>query len=374
MTIAFYAPLKPHDHPIPSGDRRMAGLLLDALHLIDQKVQVVSRLRAYEGQGDRGIQEAIRHKAITEADKYLKSGHKPKIWLTYHLYHKAPDWIGPRIARALDIPYWVAEASFAPKQAGGPWASGHEAVADALRLADGVIQLNPTDRGCVEPMLKPGAAIVDIAPFVDPAPYERATRHKGSLRREIAGTLGIDPGLPWVVTVAMMRPGDKTASYKSLFKSLKNLTDIPFAHMIIGDGPTADEIKIIYKNRPETYFLGSKSEVDLRAFLAAADIFAWPGLNEAFGLALLEAQASALPVVSADRPGIAGMIRHGETGLLVPEGDIDAMSDALRHLLGDTDLRHRVGANALKKVSQEHSLTSAADRLRDALNLREQPQ
>ena len=44
----------------------------------------------------------------------------PELWFTYHLYHKAPDWLGPRIAGALGIPYVVAEASFAPKQAGGP--------------------------------------------------------------------------------------------------------------------------------------------------------------------------------------------------------------------------------------------------------------
>ena len=46
---------------------------------------------------------------------------RPRAWLTYHAYHKSPDWLGPAVADALGIPYLLVEASFAPKQAGGPW-------------------------------------------------------------------------------------------------------------------------------------------------------------------------------------------------------------------------------------------------------------
>ena len=61
------------------------------------------------------------------------------------------------VATALAIPYVVAEASFAPKRAGGPWALGHNAVEQALRSADHVLALNADDQACVTPLLKPGA-------------------------------------------------------------------------------------------------------------------------------------------------------------------------------------------------------------------------
>src|SRR5207253_11404693 len=60
----------------------------------------------------------------------------PELWFTYHLYHKAPDWLGPQIADALRIPYVVAEASDAPKQASRGWAAGRRAAERAIRRSE----------------------------------------------------------------------------------------------------------------------------------------------------------------------------------------------------------------------------------------------
>src|SRR5690606_40657212 len=98
-------------------------------------------------------------------------GARPDLWFTYHLYHKAPDWIGPVVAKALGIPYVVAEASFAPKRAGGAWDIGHRAVEAALGDAEAVFHLNIRDSACVDPLLKPGAASVRLPPFLDLAPF-----------------------------------------------------------------------------------------------------------------------------------------------------------------------------------------------------------
>src|SRR4030095_4370142 len=77
---------------------------------------------------------------------------RPQAWFTYHLYHKAPDWLGPPVSRALGIPYLVAEASHAPKRAGGPWDLGQRAAAAAIAAADAILVLNPTDRDCLLPL------------------------------------------------------------------------------------------------------------------------------------------------------------------------------------------------------------------------------
>ena len=64
--------------------------------------------------GDRVAAQLLRRYRRTPAAR------RPRAWLTYHAYHKSPDWLGPRVTAALGIPYLLAEASFAPKQREGP--------------------------------------------------------------------------------------------------------------------------------------------------------------------------------------------------------------------------------------------------------------
>ena len=67
MRVAFYAPLKPPDHAVPSGDRRMARLLMAALERAGHRVILASRLRAFEGHGKAATQELIRRDADAQA-------------------------------------------------------------------------------------------------------------------------------------------------------------------------------------------------------------------------------------------------------------------------------------------------------------------
>src|SRR5690606_30610801 len=166
MRIAFYAPMKPPDHATPSGDVRVAQLLIAALRRAGNRVELASRLRSWDGAGDARRQAHIALLGARNARRLVARyrrapvGARPNLWFTYHLYHKAPDWIGPTVAKALDIPYVVAEASFAPKRAGGAWDIGHRAVAAALGEADAVFHLNIRDSACVDPLLRPGARSV----------------------------------------------------------------------------------------------------------------------------------------------------------------------------------------------------------------------
>src|SRR6516162_7792641 len=126
MRIAFYAPLKPPDHPIPSGDRQVAQLFLAALRRGGHDPVLASRFRSFEGRGDRYLQTRLAALGRKLAERLVRRyraapASAPDLWFTYHIYHKAPDWLGPRVALALGVPYVVAEASFAPKRAGGAW-------------------------------------------------------------------------------------------------------------------------------------------------------------------------------------------------------------------------------------------------------------
>ena len=121
MRIAFYAPLKPPDHPVPSGDRRVAQLFLEALRRAGHEPFVASTLRSFDGNGDPVRQAGLAGLGRRAAERLLRQWRRspaaaPQLWFTYHPYYKAPDWLGPAVSRALNIPYLVAEASHAAKQ------------------------------------------------------------------------------------------------------------------------------------------------------------------------------------------------------------------------------------------------------------------
>ena len=94
-------------------------------------------------------------------------------------------------------------------------------------------------------------------------------------------------------------------------------------------------------------FLGMVSPSALPAYYAAADAFVLPSMfQETFGLVILEAFAAGTPVIGARSGGIPELVEDGRTGLLVDQGDVDGLCDAMRRLLLDPDLRGRLGAAA----------------------------
>jgi glycosyltransferase involved in cell wall biosynthesis len=359
MRIAFYAPLKPPDHETPSGDRRIARLLLDALRLAGHDPVLASHLRCFDPVGREYRQKRLAARGRQAAERLVarwraRPDTAPDLWFTYHLYYKAPDWLGPAVSAALGIPYVVAEASFAQKRAGGPWDIGHQAVEAALRQTDRVIGLNSVDRDGLLPLLAHPDRYVALPPFLDATAYAAPDRARDSEPRLIA--------------VAMMRPPDKLASYRVLGAALARLLDLPWSLEVIGDGPARDEVaEALAPLGDRVSFAGALGETEIAARLTAADLFVWPAINEAFGMALLEAQASGLAVVAGNSGGVADIVIDGKTGLLAPSGDADAFGHAVRTLLVDPARRTALGATARDKVRREHDLPAAARQLGDII-------
>ncbi|MEP7207247.1 MAG: glycosyltransferase family 4 protein [Casimicrobiaceae bacterium] len=360
MRIAFYAPLKAPDHPVPSGDRRLGALLMQALRASGHDVQLVSRFRSFDGAGDAVRQARIgtvgRRMAARLVRRLQRSAAVPDAWFTYHVYHKAPDWLGPTVSRALAIPYIVAEASIAPRQHDGPWAVGHDQARAAITAADAVVFVNPVDVAAV--MRARGEAGVTrmIRPFIDVAAFAGGMASPPALRPE--GPLRL-------VAVGMLRPGAKLASYRVLAAALARLPAGSWSLDIVGDGPARAEIDALFGGFAigQVRLRGAGSSAEVADRLHAGDVFVWPAIEEAFGMALLEAQACGLPVVAGDGPGIANVVADGSTGCLVPAGDAAAFAEAVARLLADPALRARMGRAARAYVRTYHDIAAAAEEL-----------
>ena len=96
-------------------------------------------------------------------------------------------------------------------------------------------------------------------------------------------------------------------------------------------------------------WLGPQTDDELAAWYHAADVFALPSVarSEAFGLVQIEAHAAGTPVVSTNlTTGVPYANLDGFTGLVVPVGDAPALGTALNRLLGDDELRERLGRQA----------------------------
>lgn len=372
MRVAFYAPLKSPTHPSPSGDRRMARMLLRALQLGKNETMLASSFRAYDPKGDAAAQARIAAKGRSIAGRLIRrwrrapAGKRPQAWLTYHLYHKAPDHLGPAVSAALNIPYIVAEPSVAPSKRGGKWKAGYAASVAAIGRADAALCLTSVDMVCVRPVLKRGARLALLPPFQDGLPFRRAAAHRGDHRRRLAKRL--PEGEPRLLAVGMMRPGDKLDSYRVLARALKLIKDRPWRLVVVGDGIARAEVRaVLAPLGKRVLYLGRKEPGALPAIYAACDLYVWPGVREAYGMAILEAQAAELPVVAGRGVGVADVVADGKTGILVDSEDAEGFAGAVAALLDEPERRRAMGEAALLHVAAGHDILQAADLLNETL-------
>lgn len=344
--------------------------MISALRHAGHEVDLACRLRSFDGAGDVRRQDRIAALGRRCAARLIRHYHRlpavrrPECWLTYHLYHKAPDWLGPAVSAALAIPYVVVEASHAPGRAHGRWSLGYCAAAAAIQAADAVVTLNPRDEVGLRELIDRSRRLHRLMPFVDTRenapPADRAAQ-----RVRVATELGLDPALPWLVTVAMMRGGDKLASYRLLARALAGLRSRSWQLLVVGDGSARGAVERALQPLGDgrVCYAGARDGAGVAALLGACDIYLWPAVNEAFGMALLEAAAAGVAMVAGDEGGVGTIVRDGVNGRLVAARDPDAFGAAVAALLDDPVAVRKLGRAARRLAVAEHGIDRATRRL-----------
>lgn len=350
--VAFHAPMKSPDHPTPSGDRRIARLTLQALRLAGFNPFVASDLRTLDLHGDGGVQEALIGQADAEAERLVAAlrSAPASLWLTYHCYYKAPDLIGPLVTERLGIPYVISEPSISPSRRSGPWRRFAERSEHAIAQADRLFWTTERDRPALE-AAGHGAKMTHLPAFLDVgARLEREPRREGDTLR--------------LLTIAMMRPGDKVESYRRLAAALARL-DLPWHLTIIGDGPERDTVREMFETfGAQVTFAGQiDDQAGLDDAMRAADLFVWPGVGEGVGMVYLEAQAAGLPVVAEAHPSPEELVAES----CPPPGDPSAFAAAIGRL-ANPEIHAAASLRARQHVETRHSMAIAADLLRRNLS------
>ena len=135
---------------------------------------------------------------------------------------------------------------------------------------------------------------------------------------------------------------------------------------LAGDGAARADLERLAERlglAARTSFPGAVGQDDLRALYADATIFCLPSFAEGTPGVLMEAMAMELPVISTRITGVPEIIDDGRTGLLVPPGRVDLLTDALERLLDDPALRRQIGAAARATIAREFETEKSAEEL-----------
>ncbi|MFA5802737.1 MAG: glycosyltransferase [Thermoleophilia bacterium] len=134
----------------------------------------------------------------------------------------------------------------------------------------------------------------------------------------------------------------------------------------VGDGPMVDELQLrVASGSLAGRFVLAGRRSDAIDIIAAADLLVLPSLSEGLPLTLLEAAMTGTAMVASDTGGIPEIVIEGETGLLVPVGDSNALALAIGRLLDDDDERERMGAAARSLWKQQFTVTQMIDRMEE---------
>lgn len=160
-------------------------------------------------------------------------------------------------------------------------------------------------------------------------------------------------------TICFVGRLEEQKNVRGLIEAMK---DVGGTLVIYGDGSLKSELEETARAlHVDAQFRGRIANEELPAALNACEVFVIPSLYEGNPKVLLEAMACGLPVIGANVNGIREVIRNQENGILA-EPNRRALHDAIKSLLSDTELQHRLGFNARQTILDQCSLTQAVQR------------
>ena len=173
--------------------------------------------------------------------------------------------------------------------------------------------------------------------------------------QQLRASLGIAPTDYCVINSARLTRQKDQACLIAAAKLLRE-KNIPVKVVIVGQGPLEAELKQQIKDsglQDHVQLLGFRK--DIPALLAMADVFALPSIDEGMPMSLLEAAAVAKPIISTLVGDIGKLIKHRETGLVIPVGNPPQLADAISELHTNPALANTLATNALKAMVAGYS-------------------
>lgn len=199
---------------------------------------------------------------------------------------------------------------------------------------------------------------IDVVPnFIDPARYGAASGGPGA-RRWAVGDERV------VVHISNFRPVKRVADVVEVFRRV--VARVPARLLLVGDGPDRGRVEQMCREHgicEAITFLGSLPLIE--EVLVGADLFLLPSEHESFGLSALEAMACHVPVIATAVGGLPEVVAEGETGYLLPVGDVEGMAEAAVRVLTDPALKQRLGRAGRRRAVERFDQDKIVGRYRE---------
>jgi glycosyltransferase involved in cell wall biosynthesis len=228
------------------------------------------------------------------------------------------------------------------------------------RRTDRIITVSPRLRQNLLAMGIGRPEQVEVIPLgLDLDRFLRMPRGQTDLRT----SLGIPAGAPLLGIVGRLVP---IKDHPTLLQALTLFPDGRQAPhlLVVGDGERWEDLQRLTHHlglASRAHFLGWRD--DLEAILGGLDVVICCSQNEGTPVALIEAMAAGVPVLSTDVGGVRDLVAHGETGWLVPAGDPPALARGIEKLLGDAGLCRRLAATARPAAMERHHIKALIHRM-----------
>lgn len=222
------------------------------------------------------------------------------------------------------------------------------AVMSVLRLPDRILLLSPAKHSELAPIL--GNRAVSIIPNPCPSPCVTNVAVRPVARRVLfAGWLEREKGVFDLIEAFAAVAGHEP-ELRLVLAGKGQLAECRAMAQRLGIG---DRVELP----------GWLRGAELERCFADADIFCLPSYGEGMPMSILQAMAFGLPTVASDVGGIPDLLVHERHGLLIPPGNIEMLSTAIRRLLHERSLRQELGENSLARARDEYSMASVTERL-----------
>ena len=202
-----------------------------------------------------------------------------------------------------------------------------------IERSDGVTAVSDFLKRMTVEEFHPGKPIETIPNFVDLQSYPTERPDRSAY----AG-----PGQKVLLHISNFRPVKRILDVVRIFERVTREVDAVL--LMVGEGPERSSAQALGRRlglQNRLHFLGIHPQVE--EIVGMADVFLLPSELESFGLSALEAMACSVPVIGSDAGGLPEVVKHAESGYLLPVGDVEGMAARTIEILKDDERRVEMG-------------------------------
>jgi len=273
--------------------------------------------------------------------------------LIVHGYAHATEWLAFLGAFATRTPLFLRGES--TLLGGRPWwvRTGKGAVLGSLlRRLRGALAIGTLNREFYRAFGVPDERIFSVPYAVDNEHFMAEADRLRPARAALRERIGVPPDVPVVLYAGKLIPRKRPLDL--VHAAARIAGERPVSVVLVGDGPERGrlEAEIGRGGLPHARITGFVNQGEISQYYAASDVLVLPSSHEPWGLVLNEAMCFGVPVIASDAVGAApDLVRPGENGHVYPVGDVDALAQALRAVVGDPARREAMGARSREIVA-----------------------